>query len=92
MATYRLFSSVEGPPSPVSYSGPFLAGVLFQVTSGGIWFDGYWWWVCDTGQSGAAQAFALWAIYANGTGHAYPGRHGQVRSADRGAVELRTAA
>lgn len=72
MTTYRLFSSVDGPPSPVSYSGPFLAGVLFQVTTGGVWLDGYWWWVCDTGQSGAAQVFALWAVYANRTGTLIP--------------------
>jgi len=44
MATYRLFSSVSEPSNPVSYTGPFLAGVLFQVTTGGVWFDGYWWW------------------------------------------------
>ena len=59
--TYRLFPSTNGPSSPVSYSGPFLAGVLFEVTTGGCWFDGYWWWVCPSGQSTAAQKFALWA-------------------------------
>ena len=72
MTNYRLFSSINGPSSPVSYTGPFLAGVLFQVTTGGAWFDGYWWWVCDAGQSAAAQRFALWAIYANGTGALIP--------------------
>ena len=72
MATYRLFSSVNGPPSPSSYTGPFQAGVLFQVTAGGVWFDGYWWWVCSTGQTTAAQTFALWAVYAYGTGALIP--------------------
>jgi hypothetical protein len=72
MATYRLFSSVSGPSSPVSYAGPFLAGVLFQVTTGGVWFDGYWWWVCGTGQSASAQTFALWAIYAGDAGALIP--------------------
>jgi hypothetical protein len=72
MADYRLFSSVDGPSSPVSYAGPFLAGVLFQVMTGGVWFGGYWWWVCDEGQSGAAQEFALWAVYANGAGTLIP--------------------
>ena len=77
MATYRLFSSVSGPSNPVSYTGPFLAGILFQVTTGGVWFDGYWWWFCNTDHSTAPQAFALWAIYANGTGACR--RHYQFR-------------
>ncbi|MGH7488685.1 MAG: hypothetical protein ACREMY_24255, partial [bacterium] len=72
MATYRLFSTVSGPSSPVSYAGPFLVGVLFQVTTGGVWFDGYWWWVCDTDQPTVAQTFALWAVYASGAGTHIP--------------------
>jgi len=72
MATYRLFASTSGPSSPVSYSGPFEAGLLFQVNSGGIWLDGYWWWVCDAGQSTPAQEFALWAVYTAGTGAPVP--------------------
>jgi len=70
--TYRLFPSTTGPSSPVSYSGPFVAGILFEVTSGGIWFDGYWWWVCPSGQSTAAQQFALWAIFNDGVGSLVP--------------------
>ena len=66
--TYRLFPSTNGPASPVSYSGPFLAGVLFEVTAGGTWLDGFWWWVCPTGQPTAAQKFALWAVYNEGIG------------------------
>src|SRR5271169_644670 len=72
MATYRLFSATDGPSSPVSWGGSFLAGVLFQVTTGGVWFDGYWWWVCNTGQSAAAQKFALWVVYADGSGTIIP--------------------
>jgi hypothetical protein len=70
--TYRLYPSTAGPSSPVSYSGPFLAGVMFEVTSGGIWFNGYWWWVCPTGQSTAAQTFALWCVYNDGVGALLP--------------------
>jgi hypothetical protein len=33
--TYRLFASVNGPSSPTSYSGPFVSGVVFAVTTGG---------------------------------------------------------
>lgn len=72
MATYRLFSNTNGPSSPISYGGSFLAGVLFQVTTGGVWFEGYWWWVCNTGQSIAAQKFALWEVYADGSGTLIP--------------------
>lgn len=72
MTTYRLFPSADGPSSPVSYAGSFLAGVLFQTTKGGVWFDGYWWWVCETEQSTAAQKFALWVVYDGGAGTLIP--------------------
>lgn len=68
MTTYRLFSSTDGPPSAVSYGGPFIAGVAFKVTTGGVWFDGYWWWVCASGQPTSPQKFALWQVYADATG------------------------
>jgi hypothetical protein len=66
--TYRLFAATNGPASAVSYSGPFIAGVAFEVTTGGCWLDGYWWWVCPSGQSVSAQEFALWAVYGTGEG------------------------
>jgi hypothetical protein len=68
MTTYRLFPSTSGPASPTSYTGPFLAGVLFEVTSGGMWFEGYYWWVASTGQSTSAQKFALWNVTGNNAG------------------------
>ena len=70
--TYRLFPSTNGPSSPVSYSGAFQAGVLFEATAGATWFDGYWWWVCPSGQSTAPQKFALWAVYNDGVGALIP--------------------
>ena len=70
--TYRLFPSTNGPSSPVSYSGPYMAGVLFEVTTGGMWFDGYWWWVCPSGQSTSPQKFALWSLYNVGTATLIP--------------------
>lgn len=77
--TYRLFPSVSGPATPVAYSGAFMPGVLFQVTAGGMWFEGYWWWVCPAGQPTSPtqptspQKFALWAVYNGGTGALVPG-------------------
>jgi hypothetical protein len=61
--TFRLFPATAGPATAVSYSGPFEAGVVFAVTSGGCWLDGYWWWVCGSGQSTSPQKFALWQTY-----------------------------
>jgi len=72
MATYRLFPSTSGPSSPVSYSGPFLAGVLFCLTST-CWFEGYWWWVCPAGQPTSPQKFALWQVYGETEGNLVPG-------------------
>jgi hypothetical protein len=46
----------------VSYTGGFLAGVLFEVTTSSMWFQGYWWWVCPSGQSTSPQKFALWNV------------------------------
>ena len=63
MTAYRLFPSEDGPSSPAAYSGPFEAGIMFEITSGGCWLDGFWWWVCPSGQSTAAQKFALWCVY-----------------------------
>ncbi len=62
--TFRLFAGVNGPDTPISYSGPFMSGVVFGVTSGGCWLDGYWWWVCPSDQSTAPQTFVLWSMYA----------------------------
>jgi hypothetical protein len=71
--TYRLFPTTAGPSSPVSYSGPFEAGVVFGLTSGGCWLDGYWWWVCKSGQSTSSQKFALWQTSNGQQGSVVPG-------------------
>lgn len=70
--TYRLFPATNGPTSPTSYSGPFVAGVVTGITAGGCWLDGYWWWVCPSGQSTAAQKFALWCLQSSGSGAVVP--------------------
>lgn len=68
MTDYSLFgSAVPGPPSVVSYTGPYGAGVLFSVTSGGKWLKAYRWWVASSGQDTAAgQKFALWQVNSQG--------------------------
>ena len=71
--TYRLFPATAGPSTAVSYSGPFEAGVVFGVTTGGCWLDGYWWWVCGSGQSTSPQKFALWQTYNGQQGSVVPG-------------------
>ena len=71
--TYRLFPATDGPSTAVSYSGPFEAGVVFGVTAGGCWLDGYWWWVCGSGQSTSPQKFALWQTHNGQQGSVVPG-------------------
>jgi hypothetical protein len=67
MTTYRLMDGVggrpgNGPSAAASYSGNFLAGTAFQVAAGNLWFEGFWWWVCASGQQTGAQSFALWQV------------------------------
>lgn len=68
MTTYRLFPATSGPAAPVAYAGPFLAGVLFKVTQGGMWFNGYYHWVPGTNGDTVARKFALWQIKGAGSG------------------------
>lgn len=71
--TYRLYPTTTGPATAVSYSGTFLAGVVFEVTAGGGWLEGFWWWVCGSGQPTAPQKFALWQAYSQNDGALIPG-------------------
>ena len=67
MTTYRLFPSTNGPATPAANSNPITLGVVFSVSQP-MWLDGYWWWVCGSGQATAGQKFALWGITGTGTG------------------------
>ena len=71
MTAYRLFPSTSGPAAPVSYGGNFLAGVLFEVTQGGMWFEGYYFW-CPAGGDTGSQTFALWNVTGLATGTLIP--------------------
>lgn len=72
MTTYRLFPATNGPAAPISYSGNFIAGVVFAVRGGGNWFSGYSMWVCASGGQPTAPAkCCLWSVGGNnglGTG------------------------
>lgn len=70
--TYRLFPATDGPSTAVSYGGAFIAGAAFTVTAGGTRLDGFWWWVCHSGQPTSPQKFALWQVYTTATGHLIP--------------------
>jgi hypothetical protein len=67
VTTYRLFPSTSGPSSPVAYSGNFLAGMVFKVTRGGMWLNGYYHWVPAGGDT-VSRKFALWALHAAAAG------------------------
>lgn len=60
MTTRRLFPATNGPSAASAYSGPYQAGVIFEVTAGNQWLDGYWWWVCSAGQQTTPVTAALW--------------------------------
>lgn len=79
MATYRLLDGLSGrpgngPDSGISFSSPFIAGMVWQVTQGGMWFEGYDWWVCPSAPAGstAPQKFALWCLTGTQAGSVIP--------------------
>jgi len=73
LTTYRLFPSTSGPSTPVAYSGNFIAGVVIAVKGGGNWFNGYYQWVCPSGQSTSPVKCALWSVTYAANGHVVPG-------------------
>ena len=67
MTTYRLMDGASGrpgngPSTAALYTGDYLAGTAFQVTVSNLWFEGFWWWVCNSGQQTDPQSFALWQV------------------------------
>jgi hypothetical protein len=81
LTVYRLMDGAASRPGQgpalTRYSGNFLAGLAFQVTSNGCWFEGFWWWVPAGGDTGP-QKFALWQITNTGMGTLVPA--GTVKS------------
>lgn len=81
--TWRLMDGVNGrpgtgstgtqPPATATGSLTNINGTGFYVTQGGMWLQGYWWYVCPAGgQSVAPQKFCLWSC-VNGGGQVVPG-------------------
>jgi hypothetical protein len=88
-ATYRLFGSRRGPATatPTGSSG-LVTSLTFQLTSGAGRLEGYWLWVCDSGQPTAPQQFTLWMPYQGAgyvnTGASVPGTTVTSRELARG--------
>jgi hypothetical protein len=92
VTTFSLFGQpspgADGPPAAVtSYAGPFCAGVVFEVTEGNTWLEGFWWWVPDNGDT-AAQQFALWQLYNTASTEATDGTTGLVPAATTTSATL----
>ena len=87
MTTYRLMDGASGrpgvgssgtqpPASGTAYSGNYLAGLVFKVTSGSLWLSGYHWYVAASGQDtnpAGGTKFALWQIWGNSQQTFVPG-------------------
>ncbi len=80
MAVYRLMDGLSGrpgsgPANANSYTGNFISAAPFYVTQGGIWFQGYWYWVAGGSPAGptAPQKFALWQYSSSAAGSVVSG-------------------
>jgi hypothetical protein len=77
-STYRLFGRQRGPSAAVASGAKGLVtSLLFEMKTGGGWLEGYWLWVCGSGQSTAPQTFTVWLPYVGAhyadTGAIVPG-------------------
>lgn len=71
MTTYRLFPATNGPSAPTAYAGNFLCGVIFKVTQGGMFLNGYYHWVPSGGDT-VSRKFALWQVKGAASGTLIP--------------------
>jgi hypothetical protein len=78
MTTYRLMDGQSGrpgngPASGTSYSGALVVGTMFCVSAGGLWFEGFWWWVPSAnGDTASGQKFCLWQLSSASNGLLVP--------------------
>jgi len=79
VTTYRLMDGASGRPgngpgTATSYAGNLVVGTMFCVTQGGLWLEGYYWWVPGSGgDTASGQKFALWQLASSSTGSLVPG-------------------
>lgn len=78
MTTYRIMDGLSGrpgngPSTATSLTGNYMAGLMFEVTQPGMFFNGYYLWVCNTGQSTAPVQCALWNASSSSGGILVPG-------------------
>ncbi len=66
MTQYRLFPATNGPAAVAAASGGWLLGVMFSVTGGVKWLNGYYHWVPNNGDA-TPRKFALWTISSTTT-------------------------
>ena len=99
MTTYRLMDGVAGRPGIGSSGtqppaagvgsglGNYIAGVMFDVTQGGLWFQGYYWYCAasaqDTAPAGGFKC-ALWQLSTSSTGVIVPGSTATASSVTAG--------
>jgi hypothetical protein len=69
---FRLFPVTNGPATAIPYTGNFIAGVVFEVSTGGVWFEGYWWWCAASGQATSPVKCALWNVTSSLSGTVIP--------------------
>lgn len=62
----------NGPSTATAFSGSYMAGLMFQVTQPAMWFNGYYLWVCNTGQSTSPVQCALWNASSSSGGILVP--------------------
>lgn len=66
MTTQRLFPATSGPGSPSAATGGWLLGVMFSVTGGMRWLNGYYHWV-PAGGDLTPRKCSLWTRYSTST-------------------------
>lgn len=56
-------SGTQPPAAGASFAGNYVAGSpVFTVSQGGLWFQGYQWWVPLTVSDTTGWKFALWQV------------------------------
>ena len=76
--TCRLFGNQWGPAAAVASGAKGLVtSLVFEMKTGGGWREGYWLWVCGSGQSTAPQTFTRDLPRSRKSAWRESNRHGQ---------------